>query len=57
MKTLELECYEVSQLSSDELKSVDGGYWWVVVGGAILVYDAATDFLKGFQDGYNSRQK
>lgn len=57
MKTdLELRHSLLTELNEEELRTTDGGYWWVAIAGSIVVYDAVTDFLKGFEAGFNAAQ-
>jgi hypothetical protein len=43
----------MQQLNSEDINNVSGGFWGKVLI-AIAVYDAATDFIKGFNEGINA---
>lgn len=42
-------------LEIKEIEQVSGGFWQLVLGG-IAVYDAATDFVEGFKEGYENAE-
>jgi lactobin A/cerein 7B family class IIb bacteriocin len=43
----------MQQLNSEDIYNVSGGFWLQVAAG-IAIYDAATDFIKGFSEGINA---
>lgn len=44
------------ELKAGELDNVSGG-WWNAIVAAVFIYDAATDFVRGVQDGYNEAEQ
>lgn len=44
----------MQQLNSKDINNVSGGLWPQVLV-AIAVYDAASDFIKGFSEGVNAQ--
>ncbi|WP_315386743.1 class IIb bacteriocin, lactobin A/cerein 7B family [uncultured Stenotrophomonas sp.] len=42
-------------LENNEIEQVSGGIWAHVLA-AIAVYDAATDFVEGFKEGYENAE-
>lgn len=45
---------DLSELSHVEKSEIIGGNIWIrALGGAIAVYDAASDFIDGFRQGWN----
>jgi hypothetical protein len=56
MLTLKLDEMGLEELSAHEMTLVEGGnIWFRALEYAILVYDAAVDFGKGFVDGFTAK--
>jgi hypothetical protein len=48
--TLKVHTFGVDELKSAEIKSIDGGYWFLIPLG-IYLYDNRAQFLQGVYDG------
>jgi K+ transporter len=49
----QLECMDLKELSLEESKLVQGGWWQValaIIGAVIYIYNNADDFAKGYND-------
>jgi len=57
MKTIDLDCFNVTSLETSETTNINGG--WIglaiaLVGAGIYIYNNASDFIVGFKEGYKS---